>query len=169
MRKLFTFRQIRVAALSLLLGLFALPAPAADEDEALALVLTLKNGETVAWFLEKQPEVSFTADELQMTVDGTTIAHPLEDVDKYTFSVLSVTGINSAEADKQGAVSLTQNEVRLAGMQPGTTVSVHAADGRTLQTATIAADGSATVSLAGLTAGTYIINYGVSTAKILKK
>ncbi len=167
MKKHFTFRKIRIAALSLLFACLALSASAADENKQ-ALVLTLKNGETVAWFLETQPKVSFSASELLLEAESTTVTYPLEEVGNYTFA-MRTTGIHSIEKGTQGTVSVTQSEVRFAGMQAGTVASVYSADGRRLQTVSIASDGTAVISLAALSAGTYIINYGVSTCKILKQ
>ncbi len=161
-----TFRKICTVALPLLFGCLALPASAADEEKQ-ALVLTLKNGETVSWFLEKRPKVSYSVSELLMEANGTTVTYPFEEVDRCTFAMLA-TGIASP-INKQGTVSVTQNELRFYGMKPGTVASVYSADGRKLQSVSIASDGTAVISLANLSAGTYIINYGVSTCKILKQ
>ncbi len=167
MKKHSTFRKIRTIILSLLFGCFALPSLATDDNRQ-ALVLTLQSGETISWLLEKQPKVSFSASELLMEADGTTVSYPLEDVKGYAFTMIS-TGIASPTVGQQGTVSVTQREVRFSGMQPGTVASLYSTDGRKLQSVSIDSDGTAVISLAALPTGTYIINYGVSTCKILKK
>ncbi len=152
----------------LLLGTSVFTASAAGGDDKQALVLTLKSGERLSWFLEALPKLSFSATELYLETEDALVTYPLEEVENYTFSLLP-TGIFSPRTDRQGAVNVTKNEVRFTRMQPGTVATVYTADGRKLQTVTIASDGSAVLSLAGLPVGTYIINYGVSTCKILKR
>ena len=110
-----------------------------------------------------------------LMADGTQQSVPIADIDKCVFSAPTQTGI-SKTATPQAAVRFAGDEMTLSGAADGETAII-AADG---ETAVIAADGTvvqrskiiggtATLSLAGLPKGVYVVKTPSGTFKIMKQ
>ena len=91
---------------------------------------------------------------------------PISDIDKCVFSAPTQTGI-SKTATPQAAVRFAGDEMTLSGAADGET-AVIAADGTVVQRSKIIG-GTATLSLAGLPKGVYVVKTPSGTFKIMKQ
>jgi len=78
----------------------------------------------------------------------------------------SVTGIKEVSVQP---FKLSPNEIAMSNMEPGTKVQVFSISGRQEMAVSVQADGSVTLSTAGLPAGIYIVKSNKSSFKITKK
>ena len=101
-----------------------------------------------------------------LMADGTQQSVPIADIDKCVFSAPTQTGI-SQTATPQAAVRFAGDEMTLSGAADGET-AVIAADGTVVQRSKIV-DGTATLSLAGLPKGVYVVKTPSGTFKIMKQ
>lgn len=134
-----------------------------------ALVLQLRDGSRVVYFLETRPKVTFEDGRLVLSASGMEAGYPLDQVRKYTFEMADPTSVSVPGMVGTGGVQVTANGVYFTGLRVGTGVSVYTADGRKVSEVRAEADGGCRVSLQALPKGIYVIRNGVSTLKIMKK
>ena len=116
------------------------------------------------------PVLRFEGDKAIITTDKTTVEVALSQMETATVenSATPVEGIVSpALAD--GSVEYSREAVTLSGALAGETLDIYSTDGRCVMHAEAGADGMATLSLAGLQPGAYIIKTKTENYKILKR
>jgi hypothetical protein len=121
----------------------------AAAQESLNLYTTTKG--IISFTFEQEPRVTFpTAETLLVTAGDVTVEFPFSEVEKITFEegLTSVESITVREGDTQ--------------------VSIYDLSGRMVRQY-VAKEGSATVSLSSLPAGTYIIKDGKRAYKVMKR
>lgn len=101
-----------------------------------------------------------------------TTTHDMADIERIDIGVSGLSsGIADAVAEGSIAVwpTVVESSINIAGAVADTTVNVFSINGRNVASAKTDADGSASVNLAGLPAGHYIVAVGAHTVKIVKK
>lgn len=101
-----------------------------------------------------------------LMADGSQQSVPIADIDKCVFSMPTQTGIDQATMP-QPAVRFAGDEMTVSGAADGET-AVIAADGTLVQRGKIIG-GTATLSLAGLPKGVYVVKTPSGTFKIMKQ
>ena len=101
-----------------------------------------------------------------LMANGTQQSVPISDIDKCLFSAPTQTGI-SQTATPQAAVRFAGDEMTLSGAADGET-AVISADGTVVLRSNIIG-GTATLSLAGLPKGVYVVKTPSGTFKIMKQ
>ena len=139
--------------LSLLAILAAATAPRAEVD---LVVVHQKSGGTVEFAFLEKPVVTYSGDNLVVTVQEGSVSFPLSDVQKFTF------GKFDGEPSEWTRISAPAN----VAPQPTFIYNVGGVLMRTLQPGD---DGSTPASLDGLPAGIYIIKNGKTTYKTIKR
>lgn len=153
--------------LSLSLALSASQIGLADEAKQ-ALMLELRDGSRVAYYLESRPKVTFSDSDFCLSTFDVEVSYPFDEVHKYTFEMADPTAV-SAPSGASSAVQVHSDGVRFFGLFSGEEVSVYAADGRRVLVRLVGSDGSCSVSLETMPAGVYVIQYGKSNLKMMKR
>ncbi len=147
--------------------LHGIPTFAADDEEQ-AMVLHLKDGSQVAYFLSSSPKLTFADSQLTLKTVLAEVSYPTAALARYCFEMKSPTKIGEIE-NGQKAVRFEGNEIRVSGFPAGQQLEVYATDGRKVASQPVGANGNATVSLQALPVGVYLIHHGVSTYKVEKR
>lgn len=158
-------RFLRLLSLSLILT--GAQIGLADEAKQ-ALMLELRDGSRVAYYLESRPKVTFSGSDLCLSTFDVEVSYPFDEVRKYTFEMADPTSV-SAPSGGSSAVQVHSDGVRFSGLSSGAEVSVYAADGRRVLVRRAGSDGSCSVSLETMPAGVYVIQYGKSNLKMMKR
>ena len=133
-----------------------------------ALMLELRDGSRVAYYLESRPKVTFSGSDLCLSTFDVEVSYPFSEVRKYTFEMADPSSV-SAHSGGSSAVRVLSDGVQFSGLSSGAEVSVYAADGRRVLVRRAGSDGNCSVSLAIMPAGVYVIQYGKSNLKIMKR
>lgn len=133
-------------------------------DEA-RIVIKQKSGNETTLELSTHPVITFEGEEMVITNDFTRISFPLDDVDNYTATNGTATGIAPAKANPQ----IMDGRIIFSGISQGTLVYVYSFDGRIVHKQTTDAFGKAEIFLNSLPKGTYIISVENSKIKVINK
>lgn len=129
--------------------------------EYCTLVVETKSGDTYEVSLRKKPQIKMGVNEISFTCGKETTGYIYDEVRKLYFKPYDPTGITSPTEDKAiRIVHVDQSQVVVAGVADADEVRLYALDGQRIMTAVSTTDGMLTVSLDGLTPGTYILNIG---------
>lgn len=131
-----------------------------------ALMLQFQDGSQIAYFLETRPVLSFDNQSLHVVSGNVTMDYPIIQVKKHTFEQVSSTSVTELPS---GVVRIEGNKVFFSGFTSGQKIAAYASDGRQVAVLEIGPDGNGELSLQALPAGLYVIRYGVSTLKMMKK
>ena len=153
--------------LSLFLFFIEVQISLADEAKQV-LMLELRDGSRVAYYLESRPKVTFSGSDLCLSTFDVEVSYPFDEVHKYTFEIVDPTAV-SAPSGGSSAVQVHSDGVRFSGLSSGAEVSVYAADGRRVLVRRAGSDGSCSVSLEAMPAGVYVIQYGKSNLKMMRR
>lgn len=137
-------------------------------DLETALVLSFKDGTKMAYHLSARPVLSFKGSVLHVVSGDVTVDYPLDQVWKHTFEEVEASAVTERHAGV-GVVRVVGNQVRFSGLPSGQAVSVYSADGRQVACYRVGGDGCGELSLQACPAGLYVIKYGKSTLKIMKR
>lgn len=122
-----------------------------------ALVVYMNDGSKVAYVLETKPTVKFG--ETMLTIDSPDISdsHSIAKIANFRFEPVQPTsGILKPSADTRD-ITITDTEVRISGLQPGTTVTATDMQGRVFYTLTTPDNGIASIPTERLVPGVYVI------------
>lgn len=112
--------------------------------------------------------LSFKGSVLHVVSGDVTVDYPLDQVWKHTFEEVEASAVTERHAGV-GVVRVVGNQVRFSGLPSGQAVSVYSADGRQVACYRVGGDGCGELSLQACPAGLYVIKYGKSTLKIMKR
>lgn len=139
----------------------------ADETKQI-LMLELRDGSRVAYYLESCPKVTFSGSDLCLSTFDVKVNYPFDEVRKYTFEMADPSSV-SAPSSGSSVVQVHSDGVRFSGLSSSVEVSVYAADGRRVLVRRAGSDGNCSVSLETMPAGVYVIQYGKSNLKMMKR
>lgn len=113
------------------------------------------DGSVYSYILASKPKVTFAGDVI--SVNGAEIAdtHKMADVKHFKFTEPG--SVSDISANEYRLVFTDNANVQLAGFGAGTGVTVYDLSGSALAGATVADDGTATVSVATMAPGVYVI------------
>lgn len=131
-----------------------------------ALMLQFQDGSQIAYYLETRPVLSFDNQSLHVVSGNVTMDYPIIQVKKHTFEQVLSTSVPELSS---GVVRIEGNKVFFSGFTSGQKIAAYASDGRQVAVLEIGPDGNGELSLQALPAGLYVIRYGVSTLKMMKK
>ena len=121
------------------------------------LVLTQTDGTVSKFALGDSPIITYSAGDVVVTCNGQTFKTSMEGVANCTFTTEKVpSGIENLQAEGSKAV-FAFSTASFDGMKPSSTITVYTLDGKAVASTTADNDGHATVSLAQLGRGVYII------------
>lgn len=142
---------------SLLAGVIAwCGAPALQAEELKdCLIVHMQNGNTVSYVLEDTPVVTFVGDKLHVEAAAVSDDHQLADVARFTFD--KSTGLSEINAGDY-RITVKDNQVMLQGFKAGAMATIADMQGRNVASTRISDSGEATMSMAELPAGVYIVS-----------
>lgn len=130
------------------------------------LTIIQKNGDEFSFGFTDKPVITYSATDLVMATEKTTVQFPLEGLAKFVFTdqPTSVPTIETAVD-----LSVWDNVVSMTGLKAQAKVEVISTDGKVVFTYKASPEGTLSFSIAELPASTYIIKTESLTCKILKK
>lgn len=147
----------------LLCSLLALPA-AALASSSPGVSFVLKSGQKVSFAFGEQPVVRTGSDAVSVSVGGTErVSYPYSDVARIVFEDVESTpaGITLPQASGTDALhtvfTLSGNTLQASGLTSGERLSVYTLSGTLATSLSAGADGTATLHLAPLAKGTYVV------------
>lgn len=153
------WKQLRRCSRSLAVAMaFAGSSLSAFAAEQQYLTIIFQDGSKQSYTLNDRPKVTFNNTTLFVKAQEVENDFVLKDVHKFVFTDTSETGISNV-SENEFRFSFTDGEnVVLEGHAADTAVRLYDTAGKAVRTASADAEGRATVSLAGLQAGVYVIN-----------
>ena len=103
---------------------------------------------------------------LVLSVNGTQVVFPGNEVRKFTFADEASTGVENAVA--KGTYEITQNLVKVDGLVAGTLVAIYDTGGR-LVTQSKAVTGNVAIDISSLSHGVYVVKAGSTNFKFMKR
>ena len=156
-----------LSLLSLFLVLTGAQSSLADEAKQ-TLMLELRDGSRVAYYLESRPKVTFSGSNLCLSTFDVEVSYPFDEVCKYTFEMINPSSV-SAPSNGSSAVQVNSNGVQFFGLSSDAEVSVYTADGRRILMRCADSNGNCSVSFEMMQTGVYVIQYEKSSLKITKR
>lgn len=146
---------------------------ASSAEESSAMFLKLKSGETLIFKLLDKPCVTFdeTYTYVKSSSMSTALPYAYADISRIEFGETTLTAISTAEKENLlQFVYVNPDIVVLKGKQmQGVKVQVFSPDGKMAPANCSYTEEGASISLAGLPAGTYIIRANKQSFKIFRK
>ena len=162
-------RTARLRRLLLALVLM-LPATAMRADGgAPCVVVEQTDGTKTEYLLSDAPRVSYDGKVVRLTSSTADVELAQADVLKVYLAQSIATAIGTPEARTATRVRLTADGLCLSGLEPGSTVSVAALDGRLLSGGRASADGSLTLPLNHVPDGIIVIRTSHQSFKLIRK
>ena len=152
----------------ILLLLSTVAAGAAEQSETQLVVLT-KDGQKIAFALSELPKVTFTQTELCIKVSDYEYVYPLSDMVRFTYEGVKIpSGITDIDTGEK-VFSLTGDALVFSSLPEDSELRIYSVSGMLVFNKKVEQAGEYSFSLAGLAAGTYVVNVNGSTYKILKR
>ena len=133
-----------------------------------ALVLNFKDGSRIAYFLETRPVLSFQGLNLHVVSGDVAIDYPLSNISKHTFENIDPSAIAVYKVGTE-SIRVEGNKLVWSGLAVGQYIRIYTLDGQSVADIRIGNDGMGEYFLHSCPLGLYIIKYGKSTLKILKR
>lgn len=116
------------------------------------------------------PVASIEGDDLKISFpySGETVLHAIADITNLTFDKVEVNGIEGIFTKGSVTFGLTRDLLETAGHPAGTTLRIYDMAGTLHAEATCDADGSASVSIASLGQGVYLVKAGNNSFKFIR-
>lgn len=126
------------------------------------LVVETKSGEKFEFWLYEKPRVKVDSEKMTFTCGKEVTGYVLDEVSKMYFLPYDpTTGIETpVSEDVIRVVYVNQSEIVVSGVKEADAVRLYTLDGHCVSVVSAEADGTLTVSLETLEAGTYILNIG---------
>lgn len=157
-----------------LLLLLAVMLTANAEEAQWCLVVESAGGETIAIGTDLKPVIKTTSDGYELNYGETKSTFTWSELKKVTIKE-TVADVSTpiqeviAEQQQRPTYHVAAGEIRIEGAKPGTLAQIFSLNGRPVKTTRIGADGTVSLSTAGLPNNVYIIKTNKSTFKIVKK
>lgn len=153
----------------ILLALLLLPMTAlADQASTSQLVITSKDGKTVAYTFAEEPKVSFSDTELIVTAKDATVNYPLSNMALITYKLGTPTGITNI-ATGETTFRMDGSALVFPSLAAGSKVTVSTTAGAVVLSKKIGTAGKYSFPLSGLANGVYMVSVNGQTFKIVKK
>ncbi len=153
----------------ILLALLLLPLPMlAADDAAQQLVITSKDGTTVAYTFAEEPKVSFTDTELVVTSKDATVSYQLSNMALITYKLGTATGITNI-ASGETTFRMDGSALVFPSLAAGSKVTVSTTAGAVVLSKKISTAGKYSFPLSELANGVYMVSVNGQTYKIVKK
>lgn len=138
-------------------------------DYAHKLLVNKTDGTKVEYKFEDAPVASIEGDDLKISFQYSdeTVLHPIADIANLTFDKTEV-GIEGIFTQGSVTFGLTRDLLEAAGLPAGTTVRIYDMAGMLHAEATCDADGVASVSIASLGQGVYLVKAGNNSFKFIR-
>lgn len=141
--------------------------------ERSVLSILMKDGSEVCFYLSEQPMVRFVGDDVNINSITEEFSIARKQVERFAFLDAMPTGIENVEvpSDMGGReeVTIENGSVSVDGLTAGTDMRIYTIKGQLVASTLTDSEGNATLSLASLPAGIYLINYDDTTIKFIKR
>lgn len=138
------------------------------QSEQTQLIVWAKNGTKVAYALNEKPQITFTQEDLVITVGDVEVNYDMENLARFTY----VTNGNSAIRDLQTDESVFNfdgEQLIFPDLKANDIVSIYTVGGTLVLRKEVSKEGKYGLSLSELIPGAYMVNVNGLTYKIVKK
>lgn len=135
------------------------------QTERNALVFEMKDGASETYFFTEEPKLRFTATDIVVQTRMYETSHPQNAVRRYVFTYKDPASIGNLRMEgfhRRGDV------VSIGNLDADDKVTVYSADRKPMLSVSADSRGTATLTLATLPAGVYLVKYSDTTVKVLK-
>lgn len=150
----------------LLTALFIVGAVVSRAEQFQQLVIASKSGTVTSYRLDESPRVTFSGDNLVLETISTVIEIPVTQIDKIYYEVAEASGINDVNSDSGVSFEVIDRQLIISS-NLNTNVTVYGIDGIQWVSRSVSAGETASISLANLTDGIYLVKIGSTTHKIV--
>ena len=126
------------------------------------------DGQIVTISLNEEPVTTYSEGNLIITTTNTTITYPLEQVDRYTYAMESVSEGDGVPDGIKGILSNDGETLTFKGLKSTSDICIYSASGQLIRTVKANGDKVA-VSLSQLPTGVYLVKANGVTYKISKR
>lgn len=159
-----------IAVATIFMAIFA--AQAEEIRMVYSLLINTQSGETIEYEFAKEPRATFQGNDMLISLgDRLDVAiYPMADVKNITFeSKQDLTGIDEVTGGgERMVVRITDTEVAIAGLTPGSPVSIYTTAGTLIASAEANSEGSVSFATAGLSLGVYVVTIPGHSFKFIK-
>lgn len=162
--------RLLLAAFTCCLALLPARTVAADNTEGLYLYIQMTDGSNSKFLLTEQPVITFNDNQLIVSLNGKTLlSTEMEGIANCSFQTeQTLTGIHEVTSPSQEVRPLVNmGQAIFSGLKPGSTVTIHSADGKTVGQTSADSQGTARISLTTLSRGIYILRTNTHSFKVL--
>lgn len=135
-------------------------APSLWASSSGGITVHLKNGQKVSFLFSQQPKMTTASNELAILVNEVKqVSYDYTEVKKVELDKSLTTDLK-ATGHESGTTTFAfgDGQIHVSGLTSGDTVSIHSADGRTVFSANVTADGTLSIPVSQLPQGVCIIN-----------
>ncbi len=142
----------------------------AQNPDQQQLVVWLRSGEKIVYYLNKMPQTRFQGSNLLITTNvGNTVTYPLSQVLRYTYEGI-VDSVDGTSDRQNVRFSPDGSAVTFENLPDDVPVELYSTNGQLLERRTQnASDGKVTVSIRDKSRGVYIVKAGRQTIKLIKR
>ena len=138
------------------------------QTETPRLVVWQKSGEKVYFELNDMPETTFEDGLLVIRSSKTTVSYQLENILRYTYEGIDITGIDLQSSERAVIISKNGDSVTFRNLRGGSTVNVYSINGVLVEQYTATANQPLIISVAQRTSGIYVVKTDKETIKLVK-
>ena len=133
------------------------------------LVVWLRSGEKVVYYLAESPVTKFSGSQLIISTANVTVPYDRNNVLRYTYENVVYQGIDVQPGERRVQVEPDGNSVTFRGLQDGTLVSVYTVNGTQVEQLRATCGQPLTVTLNNRPMGVYIVKAATETIKLRKQ
>lgn len=134
-----------------------------------SLVLNKTDGTKVEYKFESIPVAEIQGDDVKITLTTTrqSVLYPIAQITNFTFE-RATNGIDGIEAENRVSFGISDDAIEVAGLAPGTTVTVYDLAGSLRATGVCDTEGALRLSIGSLAKGVYVISAGNNSFKFIR-
>ena len=158
--------MIRNIILFVLLSAISLTAIADGGENA--IIITSKDGSTVAYALSEKPNISFSSTDLIVTTGKIQIKYLLDNFSKITYD-LPNSSVATISRPDESPFDISGNTLIFPGLKPGSSIAAYDISGKLILKQDIGEVCDYAVSIDSWGVGVYLVNVNGLTYKLMKK
>lgn len=162
-------KKLLLAMAFIVVPLLASAQSILDGGDEARLVVWLRSGEKVVYYLADSPVTKFSGSKLIISTANVTVPYLRDDVLRYTYEDVVYLGIDLQPGERRVQVEPDGSSVTFRGLQDGQTVSVYAVNGTLLEQLKATGGQPLTVSLSNRPTGVYIVKAATETIKLTRQ
>ena len=138
------------------------------QSEQTQLIVWAKNGTKVAYALNEKPQITFTQEDMVITVGNVEVNYDMENLARFTYVTNGNTAIRNLQTD-ESIFNFDGEQLIFPELKTNDIVSIYTIGGALVLRKEVSKEGKYGLSLSELIPGAYMVNVNGLTYKIVKK